>query len=168
MNRKKLTYIEDSGILFEQLGMTRMAGRVFGLLIVSDSDSLSFDQICEILDASKGSISGTTKQLTQSGLIRPITLPGDRKTYYRITEMELGDLIKSKMQMFEKLSGLLDSGRMLKEKDDELSVWLLEASTFYSWIGDEMDKVINKWHKEKESIIQTFQKEQNHELEQQP
>lgn len=162
MNREKLTYIEESGILFEQLGMTRMAGRVFGLLVISDRESLSFDQICEILDASKGSISGTTKQLAQTGLIRPVTLPGDRKTYYRVTEMELGDLIKSKMQMFSKLSRLLASGKLLKEQDDDLSQWLLEASTFYSWIGDEMDKVIDKWHKEKESIIQTSLKEYEH------
>lgn len=161
-NREKLTYIEDSGILFEQLGMTRMAGRVFGLLIISDRESLSFDQICEVLDASKGSISGTTKQLTQTGLIRPITLPGDRKTYFRITEMELGDLIKSKMQMFSKLSGMLASGRQIKDQEDDLSRWLLEASTFYSWVGDEMDKIIDKWHKEKEFIIQSTQKEYEH------
>ena len=157
MNKEKLIYTEETALMFEKLGMTRMAGRVFGTLIVSKQESLSFDQICETLDASKGSISGTTKQLVEIGLIEPVSLPGDRKTYYRITKIELGDLLKSRMQMFSKFSENLTKGRSLRDKEDEVSQWLLEASTFYSWIGSEMDQVIDKWHDQKDEIIKQYQ-----------
>lgn len=158
-------YTEESALMFEKLGMTRMAGRVFGTLIVSEQESLSFDQICETLDASKGSISGTTKQLVEIGLIEPVSLPGDRKTYYRITKVELGDLLKSRMQMFSNFSENLAKGRELRKKDDEVSKWLLEASTFYSWVGGEMDQVIDKWHEQKVEIIKRHQQNNGKEKE---
>lgn len=157
MDRKKLEYIEETGLMFEQMGMTRMAGRVFGYLIVSDNDAESFEQIRQALHASKGSISGTTKQLIQSGLIEPLSLPGDRKTYFRVTTIEMGSLLKARMKMFGKFSQTLSRGRELSQADNPMSDWLLEAATFYSWIGDELDKVIDKWHDEKDSIIKNYE-----------
>ncbi len=38
MRKKKLDHIEESGLLFEQTGMTRMAGRIFGYLLICDED----------------------------------------------------------------------------------------------------------------------------------
>lgn len=153
MNKDKLLFIEETGLIFEQMGMTRMAGRVFGYLTVCDQDAVSFDQIKTILDASKGSISGTTKQLIEIGFIEPVSLPGDRKTYFRVTKLELGNIIKSRMKMFSKFAGVLLKGRNLKEREDEVSDWLLESSTFYNWIGGEIDQIINKWHQEKDQIM---------------
>lgn len=155
MDKKKLTFIEESGLMFEQLGMTRMVGRVFGYLLVSDQDEVSFEQIREVLGASKGSISGTTRQLIQIGLIEPVSLPGDRKTYFRITELELGKLLKSRMELFGRFSKTLANARNVKNREDSVAGWLLEASVFYGWIGDQIDEVIDKWHREKDQIIKT-------------
>jgi len=157
MMKDKLIYTEEAALIFEKLGMTRMAGRVFGTLVVSEKESLSFDEIRLTLDASKGSISSTTRQLTQIGLIEPLSLPGDRKTYYRVTKIELGEMLKSRMQMFAKFSKILKKGCSMRKQEDEISNWLLEASTFYSWVGGEMDQVIDKWHQQKDEIINRHQ-----------
>jgi DNA-binding transcriptional regulator GbsR (MarR family) len=153
MDDQKLTYIEETGIVFEQFGMTRMAGRIFGYLIVSDKDAVSFDNIKEVLNASKGSISGTTKLLINAGLVEPVSLPGDRKTYYRPNRMKVGGILKERIQLFTKFADVLTKGRNLKSREDEMTDWLLEISTFYNWIGDEIDKIIEKWEVEKEEII---------------
>ncbi len=153
MDKDKLTFIEESGLMFEQMGMTRMIGRVFGYLMVCDENAVSFDQIREALGASKGSISGTTRQLIQIGLIEPVSLPRDRKTYFRITKIELGNLLKTRFQLFAKFADTLAKGRELKKKDDDVAQWLLEASTFYHWIGGEIEGIIEKWHRNKEQII---------------
>ncbi len=84
--------------MLEKPGMT---GQVFGTLIVSEWESLCFDQICKILDASKGSINGTTKPLVEIGLIEPVSLPGDRKAYYRITKTELGNIEKPAADVYK-------------------------------------------------------------------
>lgn len=152
-----MNYIEESGILFEQLGMTRMAGRVFGYLIVSDKSEASFDDIRLALKASKGSISGTTKQLINVGFLQPVSLPGDRKTYYRLNRIEVGRLLETRLNLFIKFSNMISKGRSLKKSDDDISVWLKEVSTFYDWIGDEMREVIEKWEKEKDKIIDNYE-----------
>ncbi len=156
MEKEKLTFIEESGLLFEELCMTRMSGRVFGYLLVCDEDEVSFDQIREVLDASKGSISTTTRQLIHADLVEPVSLPGDRKTYFRVTKIELGQLLKNRMQLFKKLSKTFRTAKQVKEREDSVADWLLEASVFYSWIGGQLNQVIDKWHREKEDIINNY------------
>ncbi|MFC1931980.1 GbsR/MarR family transcriptional regulator, partial [Chloroflexota bacterium] len=56
-------FVEEVGILFEQTGMPRMAGRILGWLSVSDSPHQTTDQLTKALMASKGSISTMTRFL---------------------------------------------------------------------------------------------------------
>jgi len=153
MDNQKLSYIEEIGIFFEQLGMTRMSGRAFGYMIVSDKSEVSFADIQSALEASKGSISGTTKQLITIGFIEPITKPGDRKTYFRISERNVGDILKSRIELFVKFSTMLKKGNQLKKKDDNVSAWLHEITSFYDWVGDEIEKILDRWEDEKEKIL---------------
>ena len=155
MDKQQLAYIEESGIVFEQLGMTRMAGRIFGYLAVSGKSEASFDEIREALNASKGSISGTTKQLTNAGLVQPVSLPGDRKTYYRLNKVAVGQLLKARVQLFNTFADLLSKGRELKTSEDDVSEWLKEVSAFYTWLGDEINSVIEKWENVKDDIMKS-------------
>lgn len=160
MDTDKLNFIEESGLVLERLGMTRMAGRVFGYLMICDHDQVSFDDIRETLQASKGSISATTRQLLHARLLEQTSIPGDRKTYYRISRKKAGGMLKERLKLFITFSELLEKGLKLKQRDDEVADWLLEVSTFYSWVGDEIDQILVKWENEKEEIIR---EKQNHE-----
>lgn len=155
MDKEKLAYIEESGIVFEQLGMTRMAGRIFGFLAVSGKSEASFDEIREALAASKGSISGTTRQLMHAGLVQPVSLPGDRKTYYRLNKVAVGQLLKARVQLFNIFADLLSKGRNLKKSEDDISEWLKEVSAFYNWLGGEVNAVIEKWENVKDDIMKS-------------
>jgi DNA-binding MarR family transcriptional regulator len=159
MERNKLNFIEESGLVLEKLGMTRMAGRVFGYLMICDEDQVSFDDIRETLNASKGSISATTKQLVYSRLVEQVSIPGDRKTYFRISRKKAGGMLKERMKLFTVFSELLTKGLILKQRDDEISDWLLEVSTFYRWVGAEFDQIIDKWEANKAEIIENTRSE---------
>jgi DNA-binding transcriptional regulator GbsR (MarR family) len=159
MDTDKLNFIEESGLVLKKLGMTRMAGRVFGYLMICDEDQVSFDDIRKALDASKGSISATTKQLVFSKLVEQVSIPGDRKTYFRISRKKAGGMLKERLKLFTMFSELLSKGLSIKQKDDEVSDWLLEVSTFYSWVGDEFDQIINKWEAHKAEIIENMRGE---------
>ncbi|MCH8557967.1 MAG: hypothetical protein LAT84_09100 [Balneolia bacterium] len=145
MDNNKLNFIEESGLFFEKLGLTRMAGRAMGFLMICDRDAVSFDDIQQALGASKGSISGTMKMLLHSGLVDAVSLPGDRKTYYRISRKRVGEMLRSRMKLFEAFSELLLKGNSLKEKTDETTEWLDETARFYSWIQTEIGELIDKW-----------------------
>ncbi|MEX0779990.1 MAG: hypothetical protein WD491_12765 [Balneolales bacterium] len=154
MKKEKLAYIEEMGLLIEQSGMTRMAGRIFGYVIVCDENGVSFDQIRHVLHASKGSISTNLKQLVQVGFLEQVSLPGDRKTYYRLSPMNMGEIMKARYGIIKKFVEAFIRGRELKNKDDYVSQWLLESSSFYSWIEEQTEDMITRWERDKDKIIE--------------
>lgn len=154
MRKKKLNHIEEAGLLFEQTGMTRMAGRIFGYLLICDEDAVSFDQIREVLQASKGSISTNLKQLVQTGLIEQKMIPGDRKTYYRASQIHISEIMKSRLNLMEKFVDLFSKSRMLKSRDDDVSEWLHESACFYRWMEDRMEELMDRWENEKKEILE--------------
>ena len=159
MDKEKLAYIEETGLVFEGFGMTRMAGRILGYLLVCDKDEVSFDEIRKALHASKGSISGTTKLLINVGMVEQVSLPGDRKTYFRISRTKVGTILKSRISQFKTLSDTFSEGRRLKTREDEVSEWLNEISSFYKWVGHEIESIIDRWEDEKNEIIQRDNRE---------
>lgn len=161
MNREKEKYLEEIGLLFDQMGMTRMSGRAFGYLIVCDEEHVSFEQIRQALQASKGSISMTMKQLLHTGFVETMGLPGDRKTYYRISGVEIGKMLQSRMQFMDKFSNALMKGKALKDKQDKVSRWLEETSVFYDWVEHKMSETIAEWEEKKEMIMKKKKKAEN-------
>lgn len=73
--KKKQFFAEDVGLVFENIGLPRMAGRVLGWLLVCDPPHQSMLELVEALSASKASISNTTRMLIEIGLIERISLP---------------------------------------------------------------------------------------------
>ena len=78
LQNEEKKFIEEVGIVFEQTGLPRMAGRVFGWLLISDPPYQSPAELAEVLMASKGSISTTTRLLLQLGLVERFIIPGER------------------------------------------------------------------------------------------
>ncbi|MFC2034422.1 GbsR/MarR family transcriptional regulator, partial [Chloroflexota bacterium] len=99
-------FVEEVGVVFEQTGMPRMAGRIFGCLLISDPPHQSTDQLAEDLMASKGSISSMTRLLIQINLIERLSLPGVRHDYFRLRTDAWQNLIKH---------GLEDEIKMMRQ-----------------------------------------------------
>jgi DNA-binding transcriptional regulator GbsR (MarR family) len=76
--------IEDFGLYFEQYGLPRILGRIYGLLLITDRPALGLDEMAEQLNISKASASTTARQLQIFTLIEKVSLPGDRRDYYRV------------------------------------------------------------------------------------
>ena len=58
-------FIEDIGLYFERLGLPRMAGKILGVLLISDPPAQSITEIGEKLNASKSSISTMSRLLLE-------------------------------------------------------------------------------------------------------
>ena len=153
MTDEKLTYIEEFGLFFERLGLTRMSGRVFAYMVVSDGEYSTFDEIRVALQASKGSISGTLKTLVNTGFIAPVSLPGDRKTHYKVSKIKIGDILRSRIKSFAMFAEILEKGSRLKGDRDEVSEWLDESAAFYRWASVEIEDMIVKWDSVKHSYL---------------
>jgi DNA-binding transcriptional regulator GbsR (MarR family) len=56
-------FVEDISLYFEQMGLPRTAGRVLGVLLISDPPAQSLTDLCTLLRASKSAVSTTTRLL---------------------------------------------------------------------------------------------------------
>jgi len=76
-------FIEMMGRHFEEEGTARIAGRLVGMLMLTE-DPASLDELAERLQVSKGSVSLNARLLEDWGIAERITRPGDRRDFYRI------------------------------------------------------------------------------------
>lgn len=142
-------FIEDFGLLFEESGHPRMAGRILGCLLISDPPYLSTTELAEILQASKGSLSTMTRFLLQMGLIERVGLPGHRRDYFQIKSGAWTQLVRHAVYELSALRKLAERGLELMEaQDSELKQRLQEARDLFSYMEREYPLLIERWEKE--------------------
>lgn len=78
-------FIERLGIVSEMEGMPRIAGRIFGLLLLSPREC-SLDEIADRLRVSKASASTDVRRIADLGYVERVSRPGDRRDYYRVAD----------------------------------------------------------------------------------
>jgi DNA-binding transcriptional regulator GbsR (MarR family) len=84
MDQATRDFIESMGRQFEEDGAPRIAGRLFGFLMLQE-DPCSLDDVAEQLQVSKGSASSNARLLEQLGIAERVTRAGDRRDYYQIS-----------------------------------------------------------------------------------
>ena len=141
-------FIEDVGLLFEESGHPRMAGRILGCLMISDQPHLSSTELSEILQASKGSLSTMTRFLLQMGLIERVGLPGRRRDYFQMKSGALTQLVSHVVYELSALRKLAERGlELMKGQDSELKQRLKEAHDLFSFMEREYPLLIERWEK---------------------
>ena len=106
-------FIESMGLRFQDQQMPRIAGRLFGLLLI-DGGPYSFGELAERLKVSRGSISTNARMLADFGLIERVAKPGDRQDHYRIEPDGL-------VRIFRKqLVKLRENGKHYRDTADKL------------------------------------------------
>ncbi|GAD56326.1 GbsR/MarR family transcriptional regulator [Limimaricola cinnabarinus] len=78
-------FIEKVGLIAQNEGLPRIAGRIFALLVF-DGDVISFGEITETLQVSRGSVSSATRLLEDRGLIKRVGKPGQRQDFFRLAD----------------------------------------------------------------------------------
>lgn len=147
--KKLLECAEEMGLFYERLGGPRMAGRLVGWLMVSDEPHFTAAGLAEVLQASKGSISTTTRLLEHGGLLERFTVPGDRKVYFRLRPQWW-------IRMLERrTAALAQTKEMVERWIDRLDgtsadgvARLTEMRDFYDFIERETPAMIERWFAE--------------------
>lgn len=139
-------FIEEIGLFFEQAGLPRMAGRILGKLLIANPSQQSLSDLAESLVASKGSVSTMTRLLIQAGLIERVSLPGERRDYFRLKPNAWFQMTKQRMGFVTALHDLAVKGIGLVDDDvpngaDRL-IELKELSEFWE---SELPGLVDRW-----------------------
>ena len=149
LRAEERNFVEEVGLVFEKTGLPRMAGRMFGWLLISDPPYQSPAELAEVLMASKGSISTTVRLLTQIGLIERFVIPGVRHDHFRLREDALRQTIRHGLQdeikMFRELSerGL----RFMKKEPSVRRQWLEQMHDCYAFLEKEFPVLMERYEK---------------------
>ncbi len=141
-------FIEDIGLFFEQLGMPRMAGRILGVLLISDPPAQSITEIGEKLQASKSSVSIMARLLAENGLIERVASPVPRRDFYRFKPGGWNIYIRQWLGLISALHQITERGLgLLAEKPPELRQRLQEAHDLFSFVEQEFPALLESMEK---------------------
>ena len=103
-------FVEEMGRFLASLGMTPMAGRMWGWLLICEPTDQTAAEIAEALHASRGAISGTARLLANAGLIRRTTRPGDRREYFSAPAEALDSMLMSAASLYREMRRIAERG----------------------------------------------------------
>jgi DNA-binding transcriptional regulator GbsR (MarR family) len=139
-------FIEDVGILYGEMGFPRMAGRIFGWLLLCEPPHQSAEQLATIVEASKGSISSMTRLLIQTGMVERIGIPGKRDTYYRIRSGSWSELMRSRMTNLTAIRQLAERGlELIADRTPESQQRLQDLRDFHAFLEREIPSLLDRY-----------------------
>lgn len=150
MDEERASYVEDFGMFFEGFGLPRMTGRVLGALMISEEPELSAEGLAQTLQASRGSISSSTKTLTQMGLVQRYTRRGERRDYFRVKPGAWEEMMRQEMESIKTWRGMAERGlAIVGAEEEETREKLEDMLDFFVHLESEFPAIIERWQKER-------------------
>ena len=144
-------FIEQMGLALGMVGLPRMAGRIFGWLLISQPPHQSTNELVEVLQASKGSISTMTRLLIQLKMIYRLSLPGERRDYFCIKPGAWSQMMKAQMAGITAFRQSAEKGlELLATKNPEHRLRLEEMRDFNAFWERELLILNQRWEEERQ------------------
>ncbi len=142
---EEMHFVEDISLYFEQMGLPRTAGRVLGVLLICDPPAQSLTDLCERLQASKSSVSTTTRLLTEMDLIERVPSPVPRQVYFQFKPGGWMVFVRQRLGLWASLHQIAEQGlELLQDRDPELRSRLQEAHDMFSLIEEELPVLLQR------------------------
>jgi DNA-binding transcriptional regulator GbsR (MarR family) len=150
MNEPIAHFIERMGLALESDGMPRIAGRIFGLLLVSE-DSLSLDELAAELGVSKASVSTNARLLEQRGVLERISRPADRRDYYRVPPDLFSQTMAQRLARWERFHTAIAAARIsVPIRSQEVRERLEEFEEAYAYMSRTIREALVEWQARRE------------------
>ena len=148
LDEERRRYVEEFGLLFGQFGLSRMLGRVLGVLMISDPPERSAEELAGAVGASRGSISQATRSLIQMGLVQRWSRPGERRDYFRVKPDAWHGIMRREMEALGAFRAVAERGlALLDSEDPDARRGLEEMRDFYAYWEREMPAVLERWER---------------------
>jgi DNA-binding transcriptional regulator GbsR (MarR family) len=143
-------FVEEMGQFLAGLGMTPMAGRMWGWLLICEPAEQTAAEIADALQASRGAISGTARILANAGLIRRGTRPGDRREYFSAPAEALDSMLASAASIYRQMREIAERGLVATaDRPPEARARLREFRDVMAFVDQEVPAVIGHFLSER-------------------
>ena len=139
------SFVEQIAVCLEAEGMPRVAGRLFGLLMIS-AEPQSLDDLAEQLEVSKASVSVNARYLEDRAKIERISRTGDRRDYYQISEDILERSIEDRAARVRRLQAVVAAARSGQVfKNDIVKDRLEMVDAAYAHLLQANQRTLDEW-----------------------
>ncbi len=144
LRNSRKEFVERLAVAHEGDGLSRIAGRIFGLLLLCERE-MSLDEITKELRASKGSASVNTRLLEQRGFIERVSKPGDRRDYYRIMPDLFERTMEQRLTRWHRFHEIVSYGLTELDLSPTVRNRLMDFETAYENVRDVIEAALGKW-----------------------
>ncbi|MEU8109190.1 MarR family transcriptional regulator [Nonomuraea muscovyensis] len=142
-------FVEDAGLYFERLGLSRTAGRAVGWLLASPDGTADAPELCERLGVAKSSLSVALRQLESGGLVTRYRPPQERRDRYRLEEDVFGRAFRAKMTEFAAFTALAEHGLRAVGDAPGPRRRLESMRDMYAFMAREFPRLLDRWDQER-------------------
>lgn len=140
----EIEFVESLGLVLQTEGFPRIAGKLLGVFVLRNGP-LSFQELCDTLKISRGSVSTNTRLLESLGAVERVSVSGERQDYFRLADTPYEKMAAGKVQRAREASERLLKGRDgLEHCDDATFDRVTELSNFFGSISRACDLALDE------------------------
>jgi DNA-binding transcriptional regulator GbsR (MarR family) len=150
MTDEEVAFVDAMGQFMATYGMTPMAGRLWGYLLICDPPEQTAEEVAGALHASRGAISGTVRLLEPIGFLRRTRRRGDRREYLSAPPGTFMAFVGNAAAIYGRLRLIIEQGLdAITDKPPPLRARLEEAHDFVAHVEREMPTVLDRFVRER-------------------
>jgi DNA-binding transcriptional regulator GbsR (MarR family) len=145
MDEPTAHFIESMGLALESDGLPRIAGRIFGLLLVSE-EARSLDDLAAELRVSKASVSTNARLLEDRGVLEQVSRPADRRDYYQVHHDLFSHTMAQRLTRWQRFHEAIGEARTsLPIRSPEVRERLEEYEQAYAYMSRVIQEALGRW-----------------------
>jgi DNA-binding transcriptional regulator GbsR (MarR family) len=137
-------FIERVGVNAEADGLSRIAGRLFGALMLSE-EPRSLDELAEALQVSKASVSVEARRLLERGVFERLSRPGDRRDYYQLAPDFFGRVIRHRLARWSELQALANEVRRDGDLTPAVERRIVYVDDVHTFVLARVEEALRDW-----------------------
>jgi DNA-binding transcriptional regulator GbsR (MarR family) len=143
-------FVERVGQHLYAQGMPRMAGRIWGYLLICEPPEQTAAELATALHASRGSISGMVRLLEAASLIERSTRPGDRRERFSVPRGFATSILRGRAATITAWRELVAEGlALLADRPPVLRARLQDLHDVYAFMERELPALLERYLSER-------------------
>ena len=145
-------FIERVGLYFAQYHLSRIGGRLLGLLLLVDRP-LGIEEMATTLGVSRASVSTNIRVTADLDLTEQVGIPGDRRDYYRFHPEAWQRGLEVRIAGTTQLRRIAEQGlAALNTRDTTANDRLAELIDFCDFTIEEQRAMIVRWQERRDKL----------------
>jgi DNA-binding transcriptional regulator GbsR (MarR family) len=150
MEERERRYVERVATQLAAQGMPRMAGRIWGYLLVCDPPDQTAAQVADALHVSRGSVSGMARLLESAGLIVRATRPGERREWLSVPHDFASTILRGRVAATTSWRELTDEGlALLADRPAAVRARLHDLRDVYAFMERELPALLERYRSQR-------------------